>query len=77
MSHWVAVGSDGTRLVIWGMGDTKAAAIRDARRWLAECDPRGTADLDLHRITDEQYQAIEAGDVQWPPEARSPEAVRS
>jgi hypothetical protein len=29
-----AIGSDGTRLVVWGVGATEDAATRDAARWL-------------------------------------------
>lgn len=37
-----AIGSDGTRLVVWGLGATEDAAEQDAAKWLADEQPGAT-----------------------------------
>lgn len=53
--RYAAVGTDGVRPVVWGLGSTE----RKAR---AEC-----ADgVEVYRITPAQAAVVEAGDVSWP-----------
>lgn len=63
-----AIGTDGWRPVVWGVGDTLAEAHAEAARYLAEADA-AAADVDCleyEEITEEQFAVIEAGDVSWP-----------
>lgn len=57
---FAAVGDDGMRPVVWGVGSSAAAALRDAKRWDA---PAG---LDVHPINAAQRARIKAGEVGWP-----------
>lgn len=57
---FAVIGSDGLRPVVWGIGASKKAALRDAKRWDAP------SDLDTHPITVTQRARIQAGDVGWP-----------
>lgn len=55
---YAAIGTDGTRNVVWGIGSTESAALADA----AEQD--GAPDeLTTRTITTADVEAIEAGDV--------------
>lgn len=71
MSKHAAIGSDGTRPVAWGMGDTEGEALADARHWLVANqvpEPRSveTCDVDDLRfamVSDERAATIAAGDV--------------
>jgi len=64
---FAVVGTDGTRAVVWGLGDTADAARTDARRWLADANAVHEADsLDVEEITAEQAAIVRAGDVSWP-----------
>lgn len=66
VSAYAAVGTDGLRDVVWGLGDTPEAALEDAARWLAEERPVRTAEaLDLHEVSEERAAAVRAGDVVW------------
>ena len=58
-----AVGTDGTRMVVWGIGGTRYKAEQDARNWL---DGYDSLDLEYHRITKAQASVIMSGDVSWP-----------
>lgn len=48
---FAAIGDDGMRPVVWGLGRTERAAIREARRWLR--------DEDGHLLPAEDYDALE------------------
>lgn len=63
---FAAVSTDGLRPVVWGAGSTPEAAMDDARAWLAWGDVTDAV-LETHPITAAQLEAIEAGDVSWPP----------
>lgn len=56
-----AVGNDGFREVVWGIGETDDEARSDAARWMWEPCP-----IETHEITDAQAHTITAGDVSWP-----------
>jgi len=64
---FAAVGSDGLREVVWGVGETEEAARKDAARWIGEAyGPHGeAAGLDVHPITVAQHARIVAGQVDW------------
>lgn len=53
-----AIGTDGTRNVVWGLGDTEDLALEDAAE--QEFVP---ADLTTRTVTAADVVAIEAGDV--------------
>lgn len=55
-----AVGSDGTRLVVWGLGRTAPAALRDA-----DTQEGTPADLETHEITPRMAAAVRRGHVEW------------
>jgi len=64
---FAAVGADGTRPVVWGLGTTEEEARMCAERWLSEANREiDDEPLTYHAITTEQAEAIEAGDVSWP-----------
>ncbi|HSM93391.1 MAG TPA: hypothetical protein VLT47_10945 [Anaeromyxobacteraceae bacterium] len=71
MAKIVAIGTDGTRPVVWGMGATEAEALEDARHWLVANQvppPRGVEtctadDLRTVEVDDERAARIAAGDV--------------
>lgn len=68
MSAFAAVGDDGLRPVVWGVGATPEAARLDAREWLGD---HGDLDaLTVHSITEEQAQRVRSGDVSWPARLR-------
>lgn len=61
---FAAVGSDGLREVVWGVGWTEGEAESDAKRWLAEgtgTDP----ELRFEPITLRQAERIDAGEIDW------------
>jgi hypothetical protein len=61
--HYVAVGDDGLRPVVWGVGTSPEAARRDAQRWLG-----GHGDLDalaVYPATAEQARRVLDGDPAW------------
>lgn len=63
MSKFVAVGNDGFRPVIWGLGDTEAEAINDA-----VSQPDGPDDdtyLMVHPCTPVIEERVQRGDVSW------------
>jgi len=66
---FAAVGGDGNRSVVWGMGTTETAAVQEAR---AQDGFDGHA-LTTYQITEEQAAVVEAGDVSWPIVAASAE----
>lgn len=71
---FAAVGDDGTRPVVWGLGATEGEARENARRWLAEGESEHEIDdLECHTITAAQRAVIEAGDVSWPVSPRCTE----
>ena len=64
-----AVGNDGVRPVVWGLGATEDEAEADAREHLSEFPGWQQHDaLTYHPITEAQAQAIRDGDVSWPVE---------
>ena len=65
MSKFAAIGTDGRRPVVWGLGDTEAAALADGQDELRETggyDPRDPA-LRMVPVSDERAATILAGDV--------------
>lgn len=62
MAKFAAVGDDGTRPVVWGLGDTEAQARRDAEDQAYEFDC-STGILTLHEISDELARRIETGEI--------------
>jgi hypothetical protein len=58
---WVAIGTDGKRHVVWGLGDTPEAAQRDGEAELREqCDVQ---DLAVVEIDAARLARLQAGDV--------------
>jgi len=57
----VAVGSDGNRLVVWGVGVDSESARADAERWAGD-EP---VDLEFHEVSAERAADVLAGDVAW------------
>lgn len=62
MTKYAAIGTDGTREVVWGLGDTEEAAMLDA----AAQDEAAGVDLRAEQISEAQAAVVEAGDVSWP-----------
>ena len=66
----VAIGTDGMRPVVWGVGDTEESAGMDAAQWLATAD--GDLDTDAIEaltyavVSAEDAAVILAGDCSWP-----------
>lgn len=60
--RWAAIGSDGIRLVVWGMGETAEAALAEAREGILEA---GSVEVELvtREISAGDVEAIKAGDV--------------
>lgn len=63
------IDTDGTRLVVWGLGETKKAALADAERWDYMTDT-GASDLRgewqrYEEVTAEQAAAIDGGAIDW------------
>ena len=56
--YFVAVGDDGMRPVVWGIGTSEAAALRDAVNWTPEA-------LVVHRTTRRVFERVKAGDPSW------------
>jgi hypothetical protein len=69
-AHWyAAVGDDGTRPVVWGLGPTRDDAETEAR---SELEASGcSSPLTVHEITPAQVKCVLAGDVSWPLEVPS------
>ena len=64
---FVAIGSDGIRDVVWGLGDTREAALDDAQRWIEASDAELDPDtIEVEEIAAEGADRIEAGDISWP-----------
>ena len=63
------IDTDGTRLVVWGLGDTEGAALADAEQWdyMTDTGPTGLRGewQRYAEVSDEQAAAIEAGAVDW------------
>lgn len=62
--HFAAVGTDGTRPVVWGVGHTEDAAREDAKRWLfdyAESIGKSRSEIEpltVHPISREEYEIV-------------------
>lgn len=64
---FAAIGTDGTREVVWGLGETEREARAEACEYLNDIHHRAEAvSLRIERITDEQAGIVESGDVSWP-----------
>lgn len=59
--HYAAIGDDGTRPVVWGVGATPFQAQRDASLWLEDAEKEMS--LSVVRISAERFEKIVAGDV--------------
>lgn len=61
----MVVGTDGARLVVWGLGSTELEAWDDASQWIdrdgGRCGP-----FVVHSISDAQADVVRSGDVSWP-----------
>lgn len=55
-----AIGSDGSRAVVWGVGPDASRAIRDAHDWLGDDDDTVLITVP---ITDDQHAQVRAGAV--------------
>ena len=67
-THYAAIGTDGTRPVVWGLGYSEAAARADAADWLGGDGRYDTSDgvaMTVVAVTDEQASAIDAGVIDW------------
>jgi len=64
---FAAVGNDGTREVVWGIGETAEAALEDAASQADGSFNIGT--LETHAITAAQAAVVASGDVSWPIQA--------
>lgn len=64
MAHYAAVGTDGLRPVVWGIGDTRDEALVDAGRSFGQCgiDPK-TEPLLVKEITARQRRSVLDGEV--------------
>ena len=57
---YAAVGTDGMREVVWGVGVDRDAALQD-------CESQDIAQsCEVHEITEAQRAIVLAGDVSWP-----------
>jgi hypothetical protein len=63
MKYYVVVASDGIRLVVWGMGTSANAALKDSKQWLEGAE---LGEHEIHPITMNQRARIQAGQVDWP-----------
>ncbi len=63
---YAAVGSDGMRLVVWGIGDTAKEARADAVDSVAQGMGGAAVALECYEITADQAAVVESGDVSWP-----------
>lgn len=62
--YFAAVGNDGMRLVVWGIGHSEVEALDDA---VAQDEgSTGHDQYEVHEITVAQAEAIKRGDVSWP-----------
>lgn len=66
IQRYAAVGDDGTRPVVWGVGDSDEQAREDAGQYIPR-DGRGwrevVADLRIVPVSQERYERIMQGDV--------------
>ncbi len=62
-ARFVAVGNDGRRPVIWGIGDTQEAAIADALA--QDSGPTDATYLYVHPCTRAIEERLQQGDVSW------------
>lgn len=58
-----AIGTDGIRLVVWGMGETAEEAISEAREGLRQDGTPDDVELTTREISAGDVAAVEAGDV--------------
>lgn len=58
-----AIGTDGIRDVVWGLGETAEDAIREARDGLRQDGTPDTVRLTTREISAGDVAAVEAGDV--------------
>lgn len=58
-----AIGTNGIRDVVWGMGETVEEAIEEAREGLRQDGMPDTVELSTREISAGDVVAIEAGDV--------------
>lgn len=58
--YYVAVGADGRRRVVWGMGETEREARKDAAEWSSAIQR-----VDLYQITADQYERVKSGEIVW------------
>lgn len=65
--YYVSVGSDGTDLVVWGIGLDYDSAREDARQELAECECAHEADdHDVIEVPAALVDDVRKGWVHWP-----------
>lgn len=64
---WVAVGDDGIRPIVWGVGETEDEALEDAANWLGQAeDLKQLGALTYHEVSQKQGQRVLEGNVAWP-----------
>ena len=61
--YYAAIGTDGIRDVVWGLGETAEAAIEEAREGLRQDGTSDTVELSTREISAGDVAAVEAGDV--------------
>lgn len=62
MTMYAAIGTDGTREVVWGLGETEEAAVAEA----CEMGRQSGCDPELSRtvpVTAEQARRIDSGEI--------------
>lgn len=64
-TKFAAVGTDGKRLVVWGLGDSADEALHEAERELFVADSSRQC-FEVHEITADQAETVTTGDVSWP-----------
>lgn len=66
IQRYAAVGDDGTRPVVWGLGDSAEGAREDAGQYVPP-DGRGwrqqVAELRVVQVSEERFNRIAQGDV--------------
>jgi hypothetical protein len=60
---FAAIGTDGTRNVVWGLGNSVDSALSDAQSFLVDNDD--DVDLEIHEVSDEFARGVMSGDVSW------------
>jgi hypothetical protein len=57
-----AIGTDGIRLIVWGIGANEDEALEDAWFWLDQ-QGLGGITLDMYELTDDQLASVSRGRI--------------